>query len=90
MRLTEKRLALLAQLQDGKPFCVAMLANVIAPRSGGYPWSAQAAARWGGGYVRALEKEGLVKVDRYIRSGVGNVRITASGLAALRNGVPTP
>ena len=90
MRLTEKRLALLAQLQDGKPFCVAMLANVIAPRSGRYPWSAQAAARWGGGYVRALEKEGLVKVDRYIRSGVGNVRITASGLAALRNGVPTP
>ena len=90
MRLTEKRLALLAQLRDGKPFCVAMLANVIAPRSGGYPWSAQAAARWGGGYVRALEKAGFVKVDRFVRSGVGNVRITASGLAALRNGVPTP
>ena len=90
MQLTEKRLALLAHIQDGKPFSVAMLANVIAPRSGGYPWSAQAAARWGGGYVRALEKEGLVKVDRYIRSGVGDVRITASGLAALRNGVPAP
>lgn len=75
--ITPTRLALLRFLLDKPKYSVAALADVLAPRK--YGWSAQGAARWGGGYVKPLEAAGLVVVNRHVRSGVGDVSISDAG-----------
>lgn len=88
MNLTPTRIALLRLLQQTGEYCVASLANKLAPRREGhlaFRWSRQAAARWGGAYVRPLEKAGLVNVKRFVDSGVGMVSLTALGQQAIRN-----
>lgn len=75
--MTPLRLSLLRFLLS-RPRCrISSLADAIAPRKNG--WSAQGAARWGGGYVRPLEIAGLVVVNRRVESGVGDVSITEAG-----------
>ncbi len=81
MNLTPTRLALLTLLRERGTFCVTALADALAPRKHG--WAPQGAARWGGGYIKPLEQAGLVLVNRSVRSGVGDISLTAQGLAAL-------
>lgn len=75
--ITPTRMALLRFLLDKPKYSVAALADVIAPRRHG--WSAQGAARWGGGYVKPMESAGLVLVNRHVHSGVGDVSISDTG-----------
>ncbi len=89
MNLTPTRIALLRLLAHRGEFTVGALADVLAPRASYLDgrtcrWSRQGAARWGGSYVRPLEKAGLITVNRHVDCGVGRARLTAKGLAALR------
>ncbi len=77
--ITPTRLALLRFLFDKPKYSVAALADVLAPRKWG--WTAQGAARWGGGYVKPMESAGLVLVNRHVRSGVGYVSLSEAGRA---------
>lgn len=77
--ITPTRMALLRFLLDKPKYSVAALADVLAPRK--YGWTAQGAARWGGGYVKPMESAGLVLVNRHVRSGVGYVSISDAGRA---------
>lgn len=88
MNLTLKRAALLKLLDQRGEFYVSGLAEILAPRGSigehKVTWSRQGAARWGGAYVRPLERAGLIRVNRMVDSGVGIASLTDKGLAALR------
>lgn len=86
--LTPMRVKLLRLLAERGRYRVQSLAEVIAPRRPGHtgkpiPWTEQGAARWAGGYVRQLERAGLVWVDRHVAAGVGIVGLTDAGCQAL-------
>lgn len=88
INLTPKRIALLRLLALRGEFYVSGLADKIAPRISStgreYGWSRQGAARWGGAYVRPLEKAGLITVNRHVDCGVGIAHLTEVGRRLLR------
>ncbi len=89
MNITPTRIDLLKLLDSSGEQLISGLAEQIAPRGCYGPgikltWSKQGAARWGGAYVRPLEKAGFVAVNRHVDCGVGLVRITEAGRAILR------
>jgi hypothetical protein len=87
LNITAKRLEVLRFLSKRQHYRVSSLAEALSPRATPdapwRSWTAQGAARWGGGVVAPLEKAKLVCVDRFVSSGVGMVRITEAGLKVL-------
>lgn len=77
MNITPMRLSLLEFLSTRPGYSITSLADQIAPRRHG--WTSQGAARWGGGYVKPMESAGLVRVNRMVSGGVGEVSITVKG-----------
>lgn len=87
LNITTKRLEVLRFLSKRQHYRVSALAEALSPRATPdapwRSWTAQGAARWGGGLVAPLEKAGFVNVDRFVSSGVGMVSITEAGLRVL-------
>ncbi|MNK80465.1 hypothetical protein D3C87_1001800 [compost metagenome] len=85
--LTAKRIQALEFIEK-HPGCMvgAVAQKILAGHRTGKSglWSQQA-TRAGAGYCQALEKQGLVTIDRYVDCGYGEVRITCKGRDVIRS-----